>query len=190
MGLADERAHQGRVSESRAVLPGMRTRGYGRLVHIGSIHSLIASPYKSAYTTAKHALLGLSKTVALETAGYGYHEQYHLPRVYSHAARRCADRRAGPDARIAEAEVIDGVMLAPMPKKGFITIEEVAAAIDYLLRSPRPDVTGQDDHHRRWLDRAMSFLIILGALVFLMVAAYRGYSIILFAPIAALGACC
>src|SRR6218665_3934039 len=54
---------------SRAFLPGMRARGFGRLVHIGSIHSLVASPFKSAYTAAKHALLGLSKVLALETAG-------------------------------------------------------------------------------------------------------------------------
>src|SRR5712671_6751972 len=46
---------------SRAVLPGMRARGFGRVIHIGSIHSLVASPYKSAYTAAKHALIGFSK---------------------------------------------------------------------------------------------------------------------------------
>ena len=54
---------------TRAVLPGMRAQGFGRLIHIGSIHSLIASPYKSAYVAAKHALIGFSKTVALETGG-------------------------------------------------------------------------------------------------------------------------
>ena len=53
---------------SRAVLPGMCARGFGRVIHIGSIHSLVASPYKSAYTAAKHALLGFSKVLALETA--------------------------------------------------------------------------------------------------------------------------
>ena len=53
---------------TRAVLPGMRTQGYGRVVNIGSIHSLVASPFKSAYVAAKHGLLGLAKVVALETA--------------------------------------------------------------------------------------------------------------------------
>ena len=52
---------------TRAVLPGMRARGFGRIVNIGSIHSLVASPYKSAYVAAKHGLLGFSKVVALET---------------------------------------------------------------------------------------------------------------------------
>src|SRR2546429_8366289 len=53
---------------TRAVLPGMRERGYGRIVNIGSIHSLVASPFKSAYVAAKHGLIGFSKTLALETA--------------------------------------------------------------------------------------------------------------------------
>jgi 3-hydroxybutyrate dehydrogenase len=53
---------------TRAVLPGMRERGFGRIVNIGSIHSLVASPYKSAYVAANHGLVGFSKVVALETA--------------------------------------------------------------------------------------------------------------------------
>ncbi|MCF5974897.1 SDR family NAD(P)-dependent oxidoreductase, partial [Xanthomonas perforans] len=53
---------------SRAVLPGMRAAGYGRILNIGSIHSLVASPYKSAYVAAKHGLVGLAKVIALETA--------------------------------------------------------------------------------------------------------------------------
>ena len=52
---------------TRAVLPGMRAR-VGRIVHLGSIHSLVASPYKSAYVAAKHGLVGLARTLALETA--------------------------------------------------------------------------------------------------------------------------
>ena len=53
---------------TRAVLPGMKRHGYGRIVNIGSIHSLVASPFKSAYVSAKHGLLGFSKVIALETA--------------------------------------------------------------------------------------------------------------------------
>ena len=52
---------------TRAALPTMRRRGYGRIVNIGSIHSLVASPYKSAYVAAKHGLVGFSKAIALET---------------------------------------------------------------------------------------------------------------------------
>src|SRR6185437_4240008 len=53
---------------TKAVLPGMRAAGFGRIVNIGSIHSLVASPFKSAYVAAKHGLLGFSRTIALETA--------------------------------------------------------------------------------------------------------------------------
>ena len=53
---------------TRAVLPGMKHHGFGRIVNIGSIHSVVASPFKSAYVSAKHGLLGFSKAVALETA--------------------------------------------------------------------------------------------------------------------------
>jgi len=54
---------------TRAVLPGMKRRGFGRIVNIGSIHSLVASPFKSAYVAAKHGLVGFSKVIALESAG-------------------------------------------------------------------------------------------------------------------------
>ena len=75
-----------------------------------------------------------------------------------------------------------------MPKKAFITIEEIAAAVEYLDQPAGAERHRPDDRHRRRMDGAMSFVIVLAALVFLMVVAYRGYSVILFAPVAALGA--
>jgi 3-hydroxybutyrate dehydrogenase len=128
---------------SRAVLPGMRARGFGRLIHIGSIHSLIASPYKSAYTTAKHALLGLSKVLALETADTEITSNTICP---AYIRTPLVDAQIAAQARtrgISEEEVVGGVMLAPMPKKAFITIEEVAAAIDYLISPLARNITGQ-----------------------------------------------
>ncbi len=128
---------------SRAVLPGMRERGFGRLVHIGSIHSLIASPYKSAYTAAKHALLGFSKVLALETADTEITSNticpayIRTPLVDAQIAGQAATRG------ISAAEVIDKVMLAPMPKKAFVTIEEVVAAIDFLISPMARNITGQ-----------------------------------------------
>ena len=80
---------------TRAVLPGMRANGFGRIINIGSIHSVVASPYKSAYVAAKHALIGFSKTVALESARWRYHHQHDLPLLYPHAAGRQTDRGAG-----------------------------------------------------------------------------------------------
>jgi len=59
----------GAVRLTRALLPGMRQRGFGRIVNMGSIHCLVGSPFKSAYVAAKHALVGFSRVIALETAG-------------------------------------------------------------------------------------------------------------------------
>ena len=128
---------------SRAVLPGMRARGFGRLIHIGSIHSLIASPYKSAYTAAKHALLGLSKVLALETANTDITSNTICP---AYIRTPLVDAQIADQARtrgISQDEVIERVMLAPMPKKAFITVEEVAAAIEYLISPLARNVTGQ-----------------------------------------------
>jgi 3-hydroxybutyrate dehydrogenase len=106
----------------------------------GSIHSLVASPYKSAYTAAKHALLGFSKVLALETAGAD------ITSCPAYIRTPLVDAQIGAQARtrgISEEEVIERVMLAPMPKKVFITCEEVAGAIGYLIGPLARKVTGQ-----------------------------------------------
>jgi 3-hydroxybutyrate dehydrogenase len=128
---------------TRAVLPGMRAHHFGRIIHIGSIHSLIASPFKSAYTAAKHALLGFSKALALETGGVDITSNTICP---AYIRTPLVDAQIAGQARtraISEDEVIDKVMLAPMPKKAFITFEEVAAAIEYLISPLARNVTGQ-----------------------------------------------
>jgi len=128
---------------TRAVLPGMRAHGFGRIIHIGSIHSLIASPFKSAYTAAKHALLGFSKAVALETGDVDITSNTICP---AYIRTPLVDAQIAEQARthqIPEDEVIQRIMLEPMPKKAFITIEEVAAAIDYLISPFARNITGQ-----------------------------------------------
>jgi 3-hydroxybutyrate dehydrogenase len=128
---------------TRAVLPGMRARGYGRLIHIGSIHSLVASPFKSAYTAAKHALLGLSKVVALETAGAEITSNTICP---GYMRTPLVDAQIAAQARtrgIPEDEVIQKIMLAPMPKKTFITTDEIAAAVEYLMSPLARNISGQ-----------------------------------------------
>jgi 3-hydroxybutyrate dehydrogenase len=128
---------------SRAVLPGMRSRNFGRIIHIGSIHSHIGSPYKSAYSAAKHALLGFSKVLALETGGTDITSNTICP---GYIRTPLVDAQIAGQARthgISEDEVIDKIMLAPMPKKAFITIEEVAAAVEYLIAPLARNVTGQ-----------------------------------------------
>jgi 3-hydroxybutyrate dehydrogenase len=128
---------------SRAALPGMRSRGFGRIIHIGSIHSLVASPFKSAYVAAKHALLGFSKTLALETAGTDITSNTICP---AYLRTPLVDAQIKDQARargISEDDVIQRIMLEPMPKKAFITFEEIAAAVGYLASPLARNVTGQ-----------------------------------------------
>ena len=80
---------------TRRLLPGMYERGFGRIVHISSVHGHRASPYKSAYVSAKHGLEGLSKVIALEGAAKGVTSQHRLPRLRPHPARRGPDRGPG-----------------------------------------------------------------------------------------------
>ncbi|HWL09502.1 MAG TPA: 3-hydroxybutyrate dehydrogenase [Planctomicrobium sp.] len=128
---------------SKFVMPDMRKAGYGRLIHIGSIHSLVASPYKSAYVAAKHALLGFSKVLALETAADDITSNVICP---AYLRTPLVDAQIADQARmrgVSEEEVIETVMLAPMPKKTFITVEEVAGAVEYLMSPLARNITGQ-----------------------------------------------
>ena len=128
---------------TRALLPGMRERGFGRIIQIGSIHSLVASPYKSAYVAAKHGLLGFSKVIALETADADITSNTICP---AYIRTPLVDAQIKDQARtrqISEDEVIERVMLDPMPKKAFISVEEIAAAVEYLISPLARNVTGQ-----------------------------------------------
>jgi len=128
---------------TRAILPGMRTRGFGRIVNIGSIHSLVASPYKSAYVAAKHGLLGFSKVVALETAGVDITINTICP---SYVRTPLVDQQIAAQARahgIPESEVIDRMMLEPMPKHAFIGIDELAGITRFLISPAARNMTGQ-----------------------------------------------
>ena len=128
---------------TRAVLPGMRERGFGRIVNIGSIHSLVASPYKSAYVAAKHGLVGFSKVMALETADTDITVNTLCP---SYVKTPLVDRQIADQARtrgIPEAEVISKVMLAPMPKGRFIEYDELAGTIAFLASPAARNITGQ-----------------------------------------------
>lgn len=127
----------------RAVLPRMRARGYGRIVNIGSIHSLVASPFKTAYVAAKHGMVGLSKVVALETADTDITINTLCP---SYIRTPLVDAQIADQAKthgISEDEVIERIMLKPMPKRAFISIEEVAGTIGFLTSAAARNITGQ-----------------------------------------------
>jgi 3-hydroxybutyrate dehydrogenase len=127
---------------TRAVLPGMRERGFGRIVNIGSIHSLVASPFKSAYVAAKHGLLGFSKVVALETADTDITINTICP---TYVKTPLVDKQIADQAKtrgIPESQVVSDVMLKPMPKGVFITFEELAGIAAFLMSPSARNITG------------------------------------------------
>ena len=133
----------GTARMTRAVLPDMRSRGFGRIVNIGSIHSLVASPYKSAYVAAKHGLLGFSRAIALETAGVDVTINTICP---SYVKTPLVDKQIADQARtrgIPESEVITEIMLKPMPKGVFIGIDELAGITAFLASPAARNITGQ-----------------------------------------------
>ena len=128
---------------TRAVLPGMRARGFGRIVNVGSIHSLVASPNKSAYVAAKHGLLGLTRTIALETAGADITINTICP---SYVKTPLVDKQIADQARtrgIPASDVIKEIMLKPMPKGVFIGIDELAGITTFLMSPAARNISGQ-----------------------------------------------
>ncbi|WP_250035797.1 3-hydroxybutyrate dehydrogenase [Paractinoplanes maris] len=126
----------------RRALPHMYERGWGRVVNISSVHGLIASPFKAAYVTAKHALEGLSKVVALEGAGRGVTSNCVDP---AFVRTPLVDKQIADQAAvhgISESEVIEKIMLERAAIKRLIAPEEVAELVAYLCTPAADLITG------------------------------------------------
>jgi len=126
----------------RAAVPGMKRRGWGRIISTASAHSLVASPFKSAYVASKHGIAGLTKTVALELAkskitcncispGYVW-----TPLVERQIPDTMAARKMSKD------QVINDVLLAAQPTKEFVTVEQVASLALFLCSENAAQITG------------------------------------------------
>jgi len=128
---------------TRAVLPAMRRKGFGRIVNIGSVHSLVASPYKSAYVAAKHGLLGFSKSIALETRDVDITINTVCP---AYVRTPLVDAQIDSLARshgLTRAQVVEEIMLKPMPKRQFVSAEELTGTVEFLLSGTARNITGQ-----------------------------------------------
>jgi len=126
----------------KAALPGMKARGWGRIINIASAHGLVASIDKSAYVAAKHGLVGLTKTVALEVAGRGITCNAICPGfVLTPLVERQIDDQAAARG-LSRQEAIERVILTKQPSKTFVRIEEVAAAAVYLSSEAAASITG------------------------------------------------
>jgi len=127
---------------ARAVLPGMYDAGWGRLVHVSSVHGHRASPYKSAYVSAKHGLEGLSKVLALEGAGKGVTSNTVCP---GYVRTPLVEGQIADQARthgISEDDVVDEVLLARSPVKRLVDPEEVAQVVAMLCGPGTDSITG------------------------------------------------
>ncbi len=126
----------------RAALPGMKARKWGRIINTASAHSLVASPFKSAYVTAKHGLAGLTKTVALEVATFGITVNCFSP---GYVWTPLVEKQI-PDTmkarNLTKEQVIDDVLLAAQPTKQFVTVDQIAALVMFLCSDAAAQITG------------------------------------------------
>jgi 3-hydroxybutyrate dehydrogenase len=126
----------------RAAVPGMKAKKWGRIICTASAHSLVASPFKAAYVTAKHGLAGLTKTVALEVATFGITVNCISP---GYVWTPLVERQI-PDTMkargLTKEQVINDVLLDAQPTKQFVTADQVAALAVYLCSDAAAQITG------------------------------------------------
>ncbi|UDQ90753.1 3-hydroxybutyrate dehydrogenase [Xanthobacter autotrophicus] len=126
----------------RAAIPGMKARKWGRIINTASAHALVASPFKSAYVSAKHGIAGLTKTAALETATFGITVNAICP---GYVWTPLVEKQIPDTAKargMTEEEVKKNVLLAAQPTKEFVTVEEVAALAVFLASDNARSITG------------------------------------------------
>ena len=128
---------------TKAFLPQMYQQNFGRIINVGSIHSLVASPYKSAYVSAKHGLLGFSKTIALESAEHDVTINTLCPSYVKTPLVENQILAQAKNHQISEEEVINTIMLKPMPKKAFIALSELADTALFLSSPSAKNITAQ-----------------------------------------------
>ena len=126
----------------RAAVPGMKAKKWGRIISTASAHSLVASPFKSAYVSAKHGIAGLTKTAALELATFGVTVNcispgYVWTPLVEHQIPDTMKAR-----NLTREEVINNVILAAQPTKQFVTSEQVASLAAYLCSDAAAQITG------------------------------------------------
>ena len=128
----------------RAATPGMKARKWGRIINTASAHSLVASPFKAAYVSAKHGIAGLTKTVALELATFGVTANCISP---GYVWTPLVEKQI-PDTmkarNMTKEQVINDVLLTAQPTKQFVTSEQIAAFAVFLCSDAASQMTGSN----------------------------------------------
>ncbi|RDJ21815.1 3-hydroxybutyrate dehydrogenase [Bosea caraganae] len=127
---------------TRAALPKMKAKGWGRIINTASAHAFVASPFKSAYVSAKHGIAGFTKTIALETATHGITVNAIAP---GYVWTPLVEKQI-PDTMkargLTKEQVINDVLLEAQPTKEFVTSEQVAALAVFLCTDAAKSITG------------------------------------------------
>jgi len=126
----------------RLAVPAMKKKGWGRIINVASAHALVASPFKSAYVAAKHGILGLTKTVALEVAEHGITANAICP---GYVMTPLVQKQIPEQAKargISEDAVVRDVLLAAQSTKRFVEVSEVAALAVFLASDEARSITG------------------------------------------------
>ncbi|MDP5220913.1 3-hydroxybutyrate dehydrogenase [Ruegeria sp. 2205SS24-7] len=127
---------------ARAAVPGMKAKGWGRVINIASAHGLVASPFKSAYVTAKHGVVGMTKTIALEVAEDGITCNAICP---GYVLTPLVEKQIPDTAQargMTEEEVKRDVLLAAQWTKKFVTVEQLAGTALFLCSDAAENITG------------------------------------------------
>lgn len=127
---------------TKAALPGMKAKAWGRVINTGSMHSLVASPYKSAYNAAKHGLSGFTKTIALEVATQGITVNCICPGYVWTPLVEGQIPDTMKTRNLTRDQVISDVLLANQPQKQFVQVEQLAALALFLCRDEASAITG------------------------------------------------
>lgn len=127
---------------AKAAVPIMKRQGRGRIVNLASAHGLVASPFKSAYVAAKHGVMGFTKTLALEVAEQGITCNAICPGYVKTPLVEMQIADTAKARGISEEEVVRDVMLAAQPTKQFVTYEQLAGALLYLVSDAGANMNG------------------------------------------------
>ena len=125
-----------------AALPGMRAKGWGRIIDVASAHGLTASPFKSAYVASKHAVVGLTKTIALETAGQGITVNAICPGYVLTPLVEAQIPEQMKIHKMTRERVIAEVMLDRQPSRQFATVEQIGGTTVFLCSPAADQITG------------------------------------------------
>ncbi len=125
-----------------AALPLMRAAGWGRVINVASAHGLTASPYKSAYVAAKHGVVGLTKTVALETAEEPITANAICPGYVLTPLVEAQIPDTMKEYNLSREEVVRNVLLERQPSKAFATVEQIGQTAVFLASDSAAQITG------------------------------------------------